>query len=338
MTIEAPAPQTVAIRPLRTVLVGTSLEDESDQVVRTGAAVARAAGARVVLVHASPGTPHFAGPEIGLGGDFSAELAAWCQENLSKQIERLGLDPAEIAGAEVVAGEPHRVLIEAAQKTCADLIVVGATGSGPFAAELLGSTADRVLRKATCPVLLVRGELPIPPRRVLAPVDLSPLAGDAYRSGLRLLGQIARGQEVEVRAANVVSFFDVLAVKRQTAGEFSPEEAERVRGEELDRFLRENGAGTEFDVKSALISGEARFEILRELHEHPVDLVLLGTHGRGGLDRLMLGSVASTVARKAPCSVLLVSPDAAFAECIGEAVVERTTPAWHAEPATADRA
>lgn len=55
--------------------------------------------------------------------------------------------------------------------------------SGPFAAELLGSTADRVLRKASCPVLIVRGELPVPPRRVLAPVDPSTLSGDSFRCG-----------------------------------------------------------------------------------------------------------------------------------------------------------
>lgn len=51
---------------------------------------------------------------------------------------------------------------------------------------------------------------------------------------------------------------------------------------------------------------------------------MLGPHGRGGLDRLVLGSVASTVARKAPCSVLLISPDAAFAEGLSEAVASQT--------------
>ncbi len=320
--------------PLRAVLIGTSLENESDRVVRTGVALARAAGARVHLVHASPEVPHLTGPETGRGDDLSAELSAKGHEMLARQIERLGIDPSEIAAAEVVAGEPHRVLIDAARRAGADLIVVGATGSGPLAAELLGSTADRVLRKASCPVLLVRGDLPIPPRRVLAPVDLSPLSADAFRAGLRLLGQLASPDAgVEVRALNVVSFFDVLAIRHATAGDFSPEEAERIRTEELARFVREQGCETAFDVRCAIVPGEARFEILRDLEQHPADLVMLGTHGRGGLDRLMLGSVASTVARKAPSSVLLISPDVAFSESIGEAVIDRITPAWHAEEA-----
>ncbi len=319
------------LSPLRTVLIGTSLEDESDQVVRAGLAVARAAGSRVFLVHAIPGEPRFAVPETGLGGDFVEELKGWCQERLRQQVERLRLGETERAGAEVVVGEPHRVLIDTARAEGVDLIVVGATGSGPLAAELLGSTADRVLRKAACPVLLVRGELRMPPRTVLAPVDLSPLAADAFRTGLHLLAQIANRDEIEIRAVNIVSFLDVLAVKNRTSGEFSPEEAERNRSGELRRFVLENRTDAPFEVKTALLSGEARFEILRELHEHPVDLVLLGTHGRGGFDRLMLGSVAATVARKAPCSVLLISPDAALAESIGEAVIDRTTPAWHPE-------
>jgi nucleotide-binding universal stress UspA family protein len=185
-------------------------------------------------------------------------------------------------------------------------------------------------------VLLVRGELPVPPRRVLAPVDLSELSGDAYRCGMHLLAQIApAGSEgnVDVKAVYASSFLDALALQRQTPGALSGEEVERRESEELLRFVLENRCDSPFDVKTALLPGEARFEILRELEERPVDLVVLGTHGRGGMDRLVLGSVASTVARKAPCSVLLISPDAATAEDIAEAIVNRTTPAWHVDVA-----
>lgn len=169
------------------------------------------------------------------------------------------------------------------------------------------------MRKALCPVLLVRGELPVPPRRVLAPVDLSALSGDAFRCGLHLLAQITRGEAVQVRAIYSLSFMDALAIQRER-GASSSEEAERFSAGELQRFVQENRAEAPFEVETALLSGEARFEVVRELNEHPVDLVILGTHGRGGLDRLILGSVAATVARKAPCSVLTISPEAALAE------------------------
>ncbi len=195
--------------------------------------------------------------------------------------------------------------------------MIGATGSGAFAAELLGSTAERVLRKASCPVLVVRGELPVPPRRVLAPVDLSPLSAEAMAGALQLLAQIggdagsAGTAGTAVRVIHVLSFLEVLALGREAGrAEIKPyEEVADIAGEQLRRLvLASQPADPRFQVETAVLPGEARFEILRDLEQNPADLVALGTHGRSGLDRLMLGSVAATVARLAPCSVLLIPP------------------------------
>lgn len=330
MTPESDLPMARAHRPFDTVLIGTSLGDESDRVVRSGLAVARAGGAKVYLVHAVPMEPLSLASE--LGPEFLRQQVAAAEDQLRQQIARLGISEAELAGAKVLSGAPHFVLIDAARTTGADLIVLGATGFGPFAAELLGSTADRVLRKAFCPVLVVRGELSVPPRRVLAPVDLSPLSGDAFRCGLHLLRQLVKDEEVELRVVFAQSFLDTLPLLQQQGADVSSAALERHGSEELQGFVRENGPEAPFRVETAVLPGEARFEILHELDEHPVDLVMLGSHGRGGLDRLVLGSVASTVARKAPCSVLMISSEAALGEGIAEAVLARTTPAWGHEP------
>lgn len=317
-------------RPLRRVLIGTSLGEESDQVVRMGLAVARAAGARVYLAHAAQldGLPRAL--DVGAGAELDAEILTLLGEELDRQIERLNIQKPELAGSEVRTGSPYRILTEAARQTGAGLIVVGATGSGPLAAELLGSTADRVLRKAFCPVLVVRGELRLPPRRVLAPVDLSKLSGDVLHCGLHLLGQLAGRDEIHVRVVHALSFLDALAARQRTGG--TPlAEIERSTAEELQRFLLENRPEAPFRLEAEVLPGEARVEILRDLEEHPVDLLVMGTHGRGGLDRLMLGSVVSTVARKAPCSVLVIPPDAALEEGVAEAVESQTAPAWHRE-------
>ncbi|HEX5718016.1 MAG TPA: universal stress protein [Thermoanaerobaculia bacterium] len=315
------------------VLIGTSLGEESDQVVRSGLAVARAAGARVFLVHAAQPEPPLVGYEVGAGPLLDLEQIAQGEEELRRQIERLGAGRSDLAGSKVQVGAPHRILIETAEEIGADLIVVGATGSGPFAAELLGSTADRVLRKAPCPVLIVRGELPVPPRRVLAPVDLSILSGDSFRCGLQMLAQLAGNAEVQVRAVHALSLLDTLAFRQRT--KTSVEQAAQHVGAQLQRFVLENRPDLPFPVETAVLPGEPRFEILREVEEHPVDLLILGTHGRGGMDRLVLGSVASTVSRKAPCSVLVISPEAALEEGICDAVLTQTEPAWHHEEAAA---
>lgn len=319
-----------ALRPLRTVLVGTSLGEESDEIVRAALTVARAANARVYLVHAAEIGPLPVDPGLGAAAGLEQAQVEHANEELRRQIERLGLGEPELAGSAVLAGAAHRILTETAQQLGADLIVTGATGSGPLAAELLGSTADRVLRKASCPVLVVRPGLRVPPRRVLAPVDLSPLSGDAFRCGLHLLAQLAGPQEVQVEAVYALSFLDAAALRQRTGG-IPLEQTEGVAAEELRRFVLENRPEAPFEVETKVLSGEARQEILKALGERPADLVVLGTHGRGGLDRLVLGSVASTVARKAPCSVLLIPPDTALAEGISDAVMSQTVPAWHRE-------
>jgi nucleotide-binding universal stress UspA family protein len=319
------------LSPLRIVLIGSSLEEDGDQIVRTGLAVARAAGARVHLVHAARIDPLLLDMEAGLGPDFMREEIAWRKEELDGQIKRLAISEPELAGVTVQAGAPHQLLTNVARTVGAGLIVIGATGSGPLAAELLGSTAERVVRKAACPVLLVRGELPIPPRRVLAPVDLSSLSGDAFRCGLHLLAQLSRSEEIGVRAVYALSFLDAVALRHRKSGGISFEQVERCSAEELRRFVLENRTEGPCHVETTVLPGEARFEILREVAEHPVDLIVLGTHGRGGLDRLVLGSVAATVARKAPCSVLLISPEATLEQGIADAVTSQTMPAWHRE-------
>jgi nucleotide-binding universal stress UspA family protein len=125
-----------------------------------------------------------------------------------------------------------------------------------------------------------------------------------------------------------LSFLDVLAHLRQT-GEGTFQQAEDSRARELRRFVMENRSEAPFHVQTAFLSGEARAEILRELQERPVGLLVLGTHGRGGLERLVMGSVASTLARKASCSVLAISPEAALSEGIASAIETQTMPAWH---------
>jgi nucleotide-binding universal stress UspA family protein len=326
------APHNCSLQSIRTVVIGSALDAGSDEVVGAGLALARAAGARVFLVHAADFEPPVPGLEIAATEPpFHGEQAAW-ERQLAEQIHRLGIAEAELVGSRVVAGAPHRVISEAARESGAEIIVVGATRGEGAVGKLLGSTADRVVRKAFCPVLVVRGKLAVPPRRVLVPVDLSTLSGDAFHCGLHFLAQIAGETAIEVRAIYVLSFLDALAYRHRETPPVpaTDEEVHRLAEADLRRFLRDSQVDDEA-VEMAVLPGDPRVEILAELERRPADLVIMGTHGRGGFDRFLIGSVASTVAREAPCSLLLVPPEAALAEALADAVVARTTPAWHVE-------
>ena len=287
---------------LKTVLIGTSLTRMSDPVVRAGLGVARASGARVFLVHAfQPQWAYAGGPylsEAFIQETLETERTL-AEKHLLEQIGRLGIRPEELAGKAVAYGPPHRVLIDAADEVEADLVVVGSTES-PQLAKLFGSTADRVIRKATWPVLMVRGELRVPPRRVLMPVDLSPLSGVAFRKGLAALGEVAPVEDVAIEALFVMEGSD----RRHIA-------SEATALQELETFVLRHSAGTGRRVSTRLLQGPVEEEIRKRTEEWAADVVILGTHGRGGFERFLLGSVASDVVRRGPASVMVIPPELA---------------------------
>ena len=288
----------------KVLLIGSSLDPtESDAVVRTGLSWARAAGTKVYVVHVF--APPLGAPPLVGGFYLPAESDALLVEEekrlrdlLREQVDRLGIRPEELAGHEILRGVHHRVLGELAAQLDAGLLVVGATEGGPIR-RLLGSTADRVARRAICPVLIVRGDLPVPPARVLAPVDLSPLSATAFRVGLEWLSQLP-GNAPEVEALFVLS-----PIQRQVSPQFTAEQFDRFAEDELERFVTDH-AGAAAHVRRKVRVGTIREEILAEAADHRPDLVLLGTHGAGGFDRLIIGSVAADVIREAPCSLLVV--------------------------------
>lgn len=298
----APVPESGKIR---TVLIGTDLDNDSEALVRIGSQLARAAGAKVQLVHAFSPPLGFVS-ELGAGVD-PAVLAAEeqrCREALEEQVRAAGIGQDELSSATVQTGAPHKVLPDLASEGGADLLVIGATAGGRLH-RLLGSTADRVLRRTACPVLVVRGGLNVPPRKVLAPVDLSPLSAEAFGAGLRLLSEIEGGSAPELEALFVLG-----VVQRQVSPQFTPEQVDRFASDELKRFVEAHAGTAAERIRQKVRAGNIREEILAEIDDFRPDLVLLGTHGVGGFDRFAIGSVAADVAREAPCSVLVVPPAA----------------------------
>ena len=292
-----------------TVLIGTSLTELSDDVVRAGLDVARASGARVGFAYAfQPQWAYSAGPyltEAYIQETLEIEKSL-AEQRLADQIARLSIRKEEIAGKVIAYGPAHRVVIEAAEEMNAGLIVVGSTES-PQLSKLFGSTADRVIRKAMRPVLMVRGRLEVPPRRVLMPVDLSPLSAVAFRRGLEILGQIAGDPSLELEALFVISPQD----RELLAGKDLPPASEAAALEELDSFVNRNAAWSGQRPGTKLLYGEVEKEIRERAGEWQADLVVLGTHGRGGFERFLLGSVAADVVRRGAASVLVIPPELA---------------------------
>jgi nucleotide-binding universal stress UspA family protein len=299
---------------IETVLIGTSLTEASDEVVRTGLKLARTAQARVVLAHAYSLPTTYGGalfiPEASVDEVMETERQVFRRE-MTSQADRLGLHAEELAGMVLEPGPAHQMLLETARRKGADLLVVGATET-PRLSKLFGSTADRVVRKATCPVLVVRRELASPPARVLLPVDLSLLSAEAFRAGLEILATLSQDLAPTAWLPELEAFYVVPGLDRRLfAPDERPERAVQSGKEELGRFLVRHAADSAFKVVPHVVPGSVEDEILVRIREWEPGLVVVGTHGRSGFERFMLGSVATRVIRNSDANVLVVPPAAA---------------------------
>jgi universal stress protein E len=315
-------------RAIGTILVGTSLSPASDQVVRNGLLAARAIGARLHLAHA------FEPPVLYDGSPMSTQIFSpemieahrvGLRRRLASQIARLGASPGEIAGTTLKIGAPHYVLSETAASLKAGLIVIGATEGSARLAKLLGSTADRVVRRAACPLLVTRGELVLPPARVLVPVDLSSFSAEALRVGLGIVAEaIARrlgGWSPQVEALYVL---DEAWLETAETEAFSGRTAEATS--RLASFVADHRPERRWKITCRVDWGRAGSRILECIDELRPDLVVVGTHGRGGFERLLVGSVAGEVIHYGKCSVLVVPPLAACASSLRPANAAQPEP------------
>lgn len=293
------------------ILVGSSLTPASEAVVRTGLQIARAAGGTVHLAHAVPYPVELFDATMlsdKILEDLREEERAVVLKRLTEQGERLGIGADELAGQTVRDGEAHRVLTDLARDLHPALIVVGATEAETRITRAFGSTAGRVVRKATCPALVVREPLPVPPKRVLLTVDLSPLSLDVARSALAFLDRLEGAEELELEFLFVVTE----RLDRMLRARDRDQDPEVSAREHLRRFVSTcSGTGPRRIVETVR-RGRPADEIAGHAEETGAELVIVGTHGRSGFERLMIGSVATDVVGSLPTSVLVVPPEAAL--------------------------
>jgi Universal stress protein UspA and related nucleotide-binding proteins len=203
---------------------------------------------------------------------------------------------------------PAPALLNYADEDDIDLIAMGTHGRRGPSRILLGSVAEEVVRRAPQPVLTVRGEeeegrTPTPGQidRLLAPVDFS----DYARKALRVAHEWAALYDATVDVLHVVEedlhpAFYVGGV--QSIYDVEPDLDEKVKAK-LQEFVGEVLGSTD-GVETHVRTGSAPSGITEFVEENDVDLVSLSTHGRTGMERFFLGSVAEKVVRHVSCPVL----------------------------------
>jgi nucleotide-binding universal stress UspA family protein len=229
---------------------------------------------------------------------------------VGKKALRTVEERAREAGVETVEtgardGVPHREILSYVEEESIDLVVMGTHGRKGLDRYLLGSVTEKVVRASPVPVLSVKREDASPEAveytDVLIPTDGSKGAEVAVDHGVEfagLVGADVHGLYVTDVRATVPNVDD----GSQTAI-LDQLEAE---GERATEYIETVGRQAGLDATTAVVRGTPYAQIREYVVEHDVDLIAMGTHGRTGLERYLLGSVAEKVVRTADVPVLTV--------------------------------
>ena len=297
----------VSMLSIDDLLVARDYSSVSDRAVRYALDLAARAGATLHVLYAD--VLHEADSDGRRDRSPAGDLATFREE-----LKERGTVSAEALDAVSVTEEVRRdvspgpAILSYAAEADVDLIALGTHGRRGPSRILLGSVAEEVVRRANRPVLTVRGEegdhpAPSPEaiERILVPVDFSDFSREALRAAkewaslydatIDTLHVIAEALHPAYYVGGVESIFDM-----------HPDIEETVL-ERLDTFVAEtDGPGVE--VRSHVRVGNAAPDIVEFVDEEGIDLVTMSTHGRTGLDRFLLGSVAEKIVRHVRCPVV----------------------------------
>jgi nucleotide-binding universal stress UspA family protein len=291
------------------ILCPTDFSEFSERALRHAGDLARWYEAHLTVLHVVPIFSPIEAMPVGVG---PVPGGAVRREAVHEELERF-IAPAKKRGSPVdyvvAEGSAVEQVLSHAEQLPADLIVMGAHGRSGFERFVLGSVTEKVLRKAPCPVLTVqkggahRPEAGEPPfRRIVCGVDFSETSLRALEYSLSL----AQEDDASITLAHVVESlpetgplppgFDLDGYRRKLREEL----LERLKG-----FIPEHAP--EWCKPEAVVAeGKAWAELLRIAKEHDADLLVLGVHGRGPLDRLLFGSTTSQVVRRCEAPVLSI--------------------------------
>jgi nucleotide-binding universal stress UspA family protein len=249
-------------------------------------------------------------PDYPVNQQYLADLLKQASSqlvDLKARAERQGI----AVTTRVATGIPSEEVITMARAEDSDLLVVGTRGKTGLAHILLGSTAERVIRRAPCPVLTVRTEpadsedngtqsRTVTLERILVPVDFSDCSLDALEYAI-VVAQQAKASLILLHVLEPRSYGLDFTLVRSKA-RHSEVSSWTKRLEELVSSHQHS----QVPMESQLRGGLPADSILDSSRALLCDLIVMGTHGRRGISHSISGSVAEAVLRKAFCPVIAV--------------------------------
>jgi nucleotide-binding universal stress UspA family protein len=287
---------------VKTIVVASDLSSNASIALNWATELAESLGAEIVVAHAiETELPALAEAHGPIAEHIRRKLAMIEGGVKNKNVPMRG---------EFELGRPWEVISEIAKTARADFIVVGAHGTSKLSERVLGTVADRLIKTTSIPVLVYRQtKQPHRLRTVLVATDFSEEAALATSAAVRLLQGSAQSATMVLFHTialdiNYVDFDFPSTIPQYWDGE------ERVAGKRLET-LAASLRNDRLQVEVKTFRGYPPDAILQEAERINADLIAIGTVGRKGLNRFLMGSVAERILHEAKCPVLTVRrPDA----------------------------
>ncbi len=292
------------------VVVGVDLSPESEAAARQALEVCRRGGHELVLVHSGavvelPPVSDSPTPAVRDAVDtYRAQLARALEQvrarlaDLRERLSNQGVTVSQV----LVEDDPPEGLCDAANQLQARLVVVGARGGGALPWRSMGNVAHAVVRACDTDVLVARPGHGPALRMIAVGTDFSASAERALEVAVAIAPRGAQVDVVHCAGLRPVALggFGVVESLPADLRQALVDDL-RVQGEQLIARHQRDGVTISFDVTlDGAVAGLAHWAETRSC-----DLLAVGSHGRRGLRRLLLGSVSESVLARAPCSVLV---------------------------------
>ena len=294
------------------ILVSTDFSLCSKAALDQAVSLARQTGAKIVLAHTLPDLrqlvttlPVEARRDFFYGdGDlFDKEVRRESDAKLRQVIADLDAPDLDIT-FETLLGTPYLELTHAVQQEGYDLVLAGTRGLSQWEQLFVGSTARRLVRNCPSSVWIVKAGHQGVPKVVLAATDFSDSSLKAVREGLRV-AQLSRSH---FHLLHVIEELDEELIKRSPHGSPMRKDINNYSRQRLQSFVQLLETDPD-KVHLHLSLGTAWQEIARTAQKLGADLVVIGTLGRTGVSRMLIGNTAEKVLDTCDSSILTVKPD-----------------------------
>src|SRR3990167_3614195 len=290
---------------IKNLLVATDFSEPSRLAVDRAARLAGAAGAHLRPGHAGSGSaPAPLGQLLGLDTAVEERLIEQAHQSLDSLAAELRAVYGVAVDTNLLQGAVLEQITQAADRSAADLVVVGARGSGVFRHFLLGSTAERLLRKSVHPMLVVKKAPLEAYRRVLVPVDFSAWSAPL----IELARSVAPGAHLVLLNAYEVPFEGKLRFASVSEATIESYRAKSHRAASLQlQALAADACLQPADWTPCIPHADPSQAIVEHEQAFGCDLIVIGKQGQTMTEELLLGSVTKHVLVESAGDVLVAT-------------------------------